>query len=176
MKNRHFTRTGRSEAGVTIIEMLIAIFVLTVGLLAMAQLFVAATMNNALATNTSGGVGDAQRRIEVYKSEAATNGITSALITSGAYNESTGTCPAYVNATGVSAQWSKETIWVYDKAGSLVTSAGMTASSSPPANYTSAQLRAPSEKSRLVVVRLEPKASDARYNQTVMLSAIIRGK
>jgi hypothetical protein len=167
---------AQREAGVTIIELVIAVGVLSVGLLAMAQLFIVATLNNAFAANTSSGVADAQRLIEAYKSEAATNGITSAIVTSGTYDEATRSSPAVQAATGAPPSvWYKESVWVFDKNGALVTTPGIAVSPASPPEFTGA-LASPSERSRLVVVRYEPKTSDSRYSQTVVLTSIIRGK
>src|SRR4051812_9310971 len=94
-----FRRAG--QEGVTMIEMLIAIAVLTIGLSALAQLFVVSTMNNAFAVNVSGGVTDAQRLLESWKVlvKNSTNNpkIADPLITSSMWNTSTNKCPAFDN-------------------------------------------------------------------------------
>lgn len=176
MKQLQFSRALRrrqTERGVTLIELMIAILVLTVGLAGLAQLLVVAAMNNTFAITTSGGVNDAQRLIEAWKSEAATHGIESSVITSSTWNSSTETCAAFAALPGyVSADSRyKENVWVFDWEGNLVG----TATPSLPPGISAGQLKAQADNSRLVYVRMEPKFDDPRTNQTVILTAIVTG-
>lgn len=163
----------KAERGVTLIELMIAILVLTVGLAGLAQLLVVAAMNNTFAITTSGGVNDAQRLIEAWKAEAAENGISSSVITSSTWNSSTQTCAAFAALPGyVSADSRyKENVWVFDWQGNLVGSA----TPSLPPGISAGQLKAQALNSRLVYVRMEPKFDDPRTNQTVVLAAIVTG-
>jgi prepilin-type N-terminal cleavage/methylation domain-containing protein len=166
----------QNERGVTIIEMLIAIAVLSIGLAALAQLFVVSTMNNAFAVNVSGGVTDAQRLLEswkvVAKNSTSNPKISDPLITSSMWDTSTNKSPAFDNLD--STQFSdsrypyKQYVWVYDKTG-LVGSA----SPGDPPGVTAGSLRAPSITSRLVYIRLVPKTTDPRFNQVITLVGVI---
>ena len=158
-----------SESGVTLIEMVIAILVLTIGLVGLAQLFIVASFNNSYAISTSGGVNDAQRLIEDWKSKARTN-ISHASITSSTYDEANQRCAAFV-ALGYDPDASphKESVWVYDRNGNLIGSA----SPSDPLGVTPGSLRAISDTSRLVYIEMKPKTNDPRYGQTVTISTII---
>jgi len=117
---------SRRERGLTLIELCIATLVLSVGLIALARLFVLATLNAALAVNISQGINDAQRLIEVYKTEAAINGATSSAIVSGTYSQAD-SGSAYYNAmlinggTGYRSVEFQEDVWVFDQSGTLVT-------------------------------------------------------
>jgi hypothetical protein len=156
----------------------IAILVLSVGLIGLARLFTIATLNAALAVNMSQGLNDAQRLMEVYKTEASTNGVTSSLIVSGTYS-ATDSSSAYYNAmlansgTGYRSDEFEENVWVFDEAGAVVTGS-YTVSPSLPPGYSAGDLRAPSASSRLVYVRLTPKIEDPRFNQVVTLIGQIR--
>ena len=164
----------------TLVELMMAVFVLTVGLLGLAQLFVMATMNNALSVNTSEGLIDAQRCLEAYGSIAATSpsGVEDPRIVSGTYDASTGNSPAYAAATvsaaypaGYDSERFRENDWVYDRMGVPVD--GPYAVSGVPSGIDPAALFAPSENSRLVVVQLDPVLPNPRYNQTITLSTVI---
>jgi prepilin-type N-terminal cleavage/methylation domain-containing protein len=161
-----------SEAGVTLIEMMIAILVLTIGLVALAQLFVAATMNNSYVVQTAGGINDAQRLLEHWKYLAAqdtVNGVSNAAITSSAYNTGTGQSQAFVDAltTNYSAANDafKEDVWVYKSDGTLV---GTNANTCPVSG-----LMAPTLGTRLVFIQMVPKNPDPRTNQTITLMTVI---
>lgn len=171
---RTLQRRRRAESGVSLIEMMIAILVLTVGLVSLAQLFTVATLNNMLAVTTSGGVNDAQRLVEAWKAEAMTNGITSAAIRSATYQTSTHECAAFVALAGYDSTASlyRENVWVFDWNGDLVGSANPTM----PPGVAAGTLRSPAVKSRLVYIRLDPKSPDPRANQTVIVTAIVAGK
>jgi prepilin-type N-terminal cleavage/methylation domain-containing protein len=170
-------RCGR-QRGLTLIELVIATLVLSVGLISLARLFVLATLNNSLAVNMSQGLNDAQRLIEVYKTAAATNGATSAVIVSGTYS-ATNSTSAFYNAmlvnggTGYRSEDFHEDIWVFDHTGALVTGS-YTVNPSLPPGYSAGDLRAPSSTSRLVYVRMVPTVENPRYNQTVTLMAYVR--
>lgn len=170
----------RVEAGVSLIEMMIAILVLTIGLVALAQLFVAATMNHSFVIDTSGGINDAQRLIERWKYIASTTSAssgpnieaTTGTITTSTYNTSTG-CAAFVNAlggTGYTAADSayQESVWVFDSAGAVVGTAGF---SCPVTG-----LVAPTQNSRIIYIQMVPKTPDPRVNQTLTMMAVIGGK
>jgi type II secretory pathway pseudopilin PulG len=179
MNNESGLRTKRNRArGVTLIELAIATLVLSVGLIGLARLFVLATLNSALAVNMSQGLNDAQRLIEVYKTAAATSGATSATIVSGTYS-STDSSSAFYNAmltnggTGYRSKDFRENVWVFDHNGNLV-SGTYTVSPSLPPGISAGDLRAPSDKSRLVYVRMEPIVPDQRYNQVVTLMDYVR--
>lgn len=166
--------SSRREAGVTLIEMLIAIGVLSVGLVSLAQLFVVATMGNSYAVTTSGGVNDAQRLVESWKIRAATNGIADAAITSATYDTGSQNCEAFAALPGFDSEASlyEPSVWVFDWKGRLVGSA----SPAYPPNVEFGSLAAVSESSRLVYIRLDPKSPDPRTNQVLELSAVIAGK
>jgi hypothetical protein len=173
-------RARRAEAGVTLIELLLSTFVLTVGLLGLAQLFVVATMNNSLSVTTSEGLIDAQRCLEAYRSIAMTSpqGINDTRLVSGTYDGGTGNSPAYAAATvsteypsGYDSPKYKENVWVYSNAGRVT--GGYAVSPADPPDVDPATLLAPSATSRLVVVRLEPITYDPRYNQPVTLTTLI---
>jgi prepilin-type N-terminal cleavage/methylation domain-containing protein len=171
MKRQRASRTP-NESGVTIIELVIAMAVLSVGLCGLAQLFVVSTMNNAYAVTTSGGINDAQRLIEAWKAEAWLNGIGSSAITSAAWDSSSGSNPAFAALSGYDSGKSqyREYVWVFNRAGSVV---GTISPSTPPDLPSGTTLQAVSTNSRLVYIRLEPKNPDPRYNQVITLSAII---
>lgn len=168
-------RAGSSrEAGVTLIEMLIAIGVLSVGLVSLAQLFVIATMGNSYAVTTSGGINDAQRLVEAWRIRAATNGISDAAITSATYDTGRQRCEAFAALQGFDSEASlyEQSVWVFDWEGRLVGSA----SPAYPPNVEFGSLAAVSESSRLVYIRMDPKSPDPRTNQVLELSALIAGK
>ena len=172
-------RRRNPQSGLTLIELMIAILVLMVGLLGMAKLFIYATLNTALAVNESQGVADAQKLIEAYKIEAATNGISSTVITSGTYVTATDSSPAYLAGTGGRSAEFNESVWVFDKTGTLVNPAGNTVNPATPTDpvtgytYAANELKSPSSTSRLVYVLLTPKVKDPRYNQAVRLMDIV---
>src|SRR5262249_42308471 len=152
LSHRKRSNTRRpSEAGVTIIEMMIAILVLTIGLVSLAQLFVAATMNNSFVVQTAGGINDAQRLLEHWKYLAAqdtVNGVSNAAITSSAYDTGTGQSAAFVaalttNYTPVNDAY-KEDVWVYKSDGTLV---GTNANTCPVSG-----LAAPTLGTRLIFI------------------------
>jgi Tfp pilus assembly protein PilV len=163
-----------AEAGVSLVEMIIAILVLTVGLVSLAQLFVVATLGNTYAVTTSGGINDAQRLIEAWKIRAATPSLPDSAITSATYNTGTGSCAAFAALTGYDESLSqyKENVWVFDWNGNLVGSASPTY----PPGVASGTLRSVSPKSRLIYIRMDPKSPDPRTNQVLELSAMIAGK
>jgi type II secretory pathway pseudopilin PulG len=181
MKYRMGSRPRRRrERGLTLIELVIATLVLSVGLIALARLFVLATLNAALAVNMSQGLNDAQRLVEVYKTEAASssNGASSAVIVSGTYS-ATNSSSAFYNAmlvnggTGYRSKDFHEDVWVFDQSGAVVSGSYPVSPSLPP-GYSAGDLRAPSASSRLVYVRMTPIVPDPRYNQAVTLMAYVR--
>lgn len=166
-------RRRKSQKGVTLIELMIAILVLTVGLMSLAQLFVVSTLNNALAINTSGAVNDSQRLIEALKIEASTNGISSSIIRSSSFNTSTNQNPLFATLTGyTSGARYKEYVWVFDWNGNLVGSATPTY----PPGVPTGTLRSVGTNSRLIYIRMEPVINDPRLAQVVTLAALINGK
>lgn len=163
------------ESGVTLIEMLIAIVVLTIGLAALAQLFVVAALNNTFAVTSSGAVNDAQRLIESWKVKAVSGYINDAAITSATYDSGTGKSAAFNQLAGYyTAEPSrfKESVWVFDQAGALVGTANPTT----PPGITAGSLRATGNASRFVYILMEPKIDDPRTIQPVVLTAIISGR
>ena len=167
------SRTRSTQSGVTMIEMLIATLVLSIGLVSLAQLFIVATLNNAFTVNISAGVNDAQRMIEVFRIEAASSpdGINSSLITSSSYDEGTGENSAFADLDGYDADEDrfKQYVWVFDNTGTLV---GTATPSYPPDEPTNA-FRSLSTNSVFVYIRMEPKFSDPRTNQTLILTAVV---
>jgi prepilin-type N-terminal cleavage/methylation domain-containing protein len=167
-----------AESGVTLIEMMIAILVLTIGLVAVAQLFVAATMNNSFVVANAGALNDAQRLIERFKYIAANDGtlhVGNAAITSSMYNEGTQQCDAFVNnVPGYNSANSgyKESVWVIRSDGTAVGSP----SPANPDGYAALELKAPTLGTRLVYVQMVPKIPDPRTNQTINLMAVIGEK
>jgi hypothetical protein len=180
--DREEPRVRRAEAGVTLVELLLSTFVLTVGLLGLAQLFVVATMNNSLSVTTSEGLIDAQRCLEAYRSIAMTSpqGINDTRLVSGTYDAGTGNSPAYAAATvsteypsGYDSPKYKENVWVYSDTGPVTGGYAVVPDDPPGVENPMTTLRAPSATSRLVVVYLEPITNDPRYNQPVMLTTLI---
>ena len=178
MKRR---RSGGAEDGVTLIELMIAIIVLGVGLLGIAQLFVVATMGNAFSVNTSEALVDAQRCLEGYRSiaiQAGGLGVADPRLVSGTVTGTgeTANSPAFEEATGgFNSEKYFENVWVFDWNGDLVVGTGArnyTVSPSAPPDYDG-RLAAPTAASLLVIVRLEPVYADNRYNQPITLASII---
>lgn len=167
-------RRSSHEAGVTLIEMLIALLVLSVGLVSLAQLFVVATVGNSFAVTTSGGINDAQRLVEAWKIRAATNGIADAAITSATYNDGSKHCAAFAALPGFDSNASQyePSVWVFDWKGKLV---GKASPEYPP-GVVFGSLIAASENTRLVYIRMDPKSPDPRTNQMLELSTMIAGK
>lgn len=163
-----------TESGVTLIEMLIAILVLSVGLVSLAQLFVVATIGNSFAVTTSGGINDAQRLVEAWRIQAATNGIGDAAITSATYDTGSQRCEAFAALPGFDSEASKyePSVWVFDWNGRLVGEA----SPAYPPNVEFGSLAATSEGTRLIYIRMDPKSPDPRTNQVLEMSAIIAGQ
>ena len=168
-------RANASEAGVTMIEMVIAIVVLSIGLVSLAQLFIVASFNNSYAIATSGGVNDAQRLVEYWKAIAAADDIDNAAITSSLYDAGTKKCAAFEDLTNedgstfdFDASAYKPSVWVFDKDGNVVGTAATL-----PDGITAGDLRAPSEDSRYVYIEMKPKSNDPRYGQPITLSAVI---
>ena len=176
MKLKPGPRRREAESGVTLVEMLIAIVVLTIGLAALAQLFVVAALNNTFAVTSSGAVNDAQRLIESWKVKAATGGIMHPDITSATWNSSTDKSAAFNQLDGyydpTNPTRFKEHVWVFDRNGALVG----TASPSSPPGATPGSLRSTGKESRLVYILMEPKVDDPKTIQPVVLTAIITGK
>lgn len=175
---RSLAAGSNRESGVTLIEMVIAILILTVGLVSLAQLFIVASYNNTYAVATSGGVNDAQRLVEFWKARAVLNGADDPMITSGTWNEETATCTpfeALLDEDGdpydFDASAYKPSVWVFDTDGNLVGSA----TPSLPPGISAGTLRAPAKNSRYVYILMTPKTKDPRYGQTVQLSAIVSG-
>jgi hypothetical protein len=164
----------QDEEGSTLVELAIAVLVLTVGLLGLAHLFVVATMTSALSVNTSEALIDAQRCLEAYRSIAVASpvGVADLRLVSGTCDSSIGNSPAYADATGHDSTGFEESVWVFNRSGALVTGAHAV-NPAAPEGINPAELRAPSQGSRLVIVRLEPILANARYNQTVTLSTVI---
>lgn len=170
-------RARSREAGVTMIEMVIAITVLSVGLVSLAHLFIVASFNNYYAIATSGGVNDAQRLVEYWKARAAVNGITDAEITSSTWDEDANSCAAFASLTAEDAggydpdaSAYKPSVWVFDDAGALV---GAANPAWPADIDEDIELKAPSANSRYVYIRMVPKSNDPRYGQEVTLSAVV---
>ena len=172
------------ERGLTLIELMIAVLVLSVGLIGLARLFVLATLNSSLAVNMSQGLNDAQRLVEAFKIEAASSGlgVASTTIVSGTYS-ATDASSVYYNAmlanSGAAYRSDEfyEDVWVFNEAGTVVqhpTSGTYPISPSLPPGYSAGALRSPSASSRLVYVRMRPKVPDPRYNQEVTLMALVR--
>jgi type II secretory pathway pseudopilin PulG len=169
MNTESGSRQRRNRArGVTLIELAIATLVLSVGLIGLARLFVLATLNSALAVNMSQGLNDAQRLIEVYKTEAALTTATSSKIVSGTYS-ATNSSSAYheamsINggATGYRSKDFRENIWVFDHNGNVISGTFPVSPSLPP-GFSAGDLRAPST--------IVP---DKRYNQVVTLMSYVR--
>jgi prepilin-type N-terminal cleavage/methylation domain-containing protein len=165
-----------AEDGVSLIEMMIAILVLTIGLVALAQLFVAATMNNTYVVATAGGLNDAQRLVEHWKYVSATSltsdGVSDTAITSSMYDPSTQQNAAFATLTNYVAANSayKEYVWVFKSDGTTVGS-----TTNEPANPPTG-LSAPTLNSRLVYIRMVPKSPDPRVNNTINLMAVVGGK
>ena len=171
---RRARRNG--ERGVTLIEMMIAIVILTIGLAALAQLFVVSLRNSQYAVTTSGGVNDAQWLVENWKIAAKDDatGIENPLITSATWDEDSGECAAFAalpDYDSANSQY-KESVWVFDRDGTLVGSADP----DMPDGFSDGDLQAPSTNSRLVYIVMEPKSSDPRINQRVTMTAIITGE
>jgi hypothetical protein len=175
------SRPGAREAGVTLIEMMIAILVLTLGLVGLSQLFVAATLNNSFVVSTAGGLNDAQRFIEQWKyivaTSSTTDGLSDPAITSSTYNTTTNQCDAFVSTlagTGYTAAGSayKESVWVFNNAGTLIG----TGNPNYPPGVAAGTLKAPTQNARLIYIRMVPKTNDPRANQTLTLVAVIGGK
>ncbi len=153
---------------------MIASVVLTVGLVSLAQLFVISTMNLSSSVSTSGGVNDAQRLIEAWKIEAATNGITSPAIRTATYDSTTDQCAAFAALPGYDSAASqfKENVWVFDWTGSLVG----TGTPDLPPGVEAGTLASVGANSRLVYVRLDPKRNDAQASAPITLMGLIVGK
>src|SRR5207245_1088649 len=104
----------RVEAGVTLIELMIASMVLAIGLIGLAKLFALAALNTSLAVNESQGLAEAQRIIEAMKIEAEINtyGVCTdsaystpeANIVSSTYDSSTSSCPLWDHYFGNSTR------------------------------------------------------------------------
>jgi hypothetical protein len=153
-------------------------------LLALAQLFVIATMNNALSTNVSEGLNDCQRLIEDFRIEAAVNGV----------EDSDGNAnPQIVSGnyaiTHYDSEKSTEYVYVLDEDGNIVESDGTRVAASGYfasnegtdldayyGNPADGKMAAPSKKSRLVIVRLVPINPDPRFNQTVTIVSVVNGR
>jgi Tfp pilus assembly protein PilV len=168
-------RRRSDETGVTLIEMMIAVLVLTIGLVALAQLFVVAALNNTYAVTTSGAVNDAQRLIESWKVKAAVNGISDPAITSALYNSGTDHSAAFAQLSGyygTQPSRFRESVWVFDVAGNVVG----TASPATPPGVAAGTLKSTGDNSRLIYVLMEPKIDDPRTIQPVILTAIVTGK
>jgi prepilin-type N-terminal cleavage/methylation domain-containing protein len=154
-------RAGRTrQDGVTLIEMVIAVAVMSVGLFAMAQLFIAATLNTAHARNESLSLQRGHMQIETLKQTAITSGITASAITSSSQTISTAPNPVVMNT------------YVLDMNGTLV--GGGNLPSDLAAVYGPGLSRAPSSNSRLVIVRLVPQMQNSRINNTITLVSVIR--
>ena len=174
-RKRSTRQRRRAESGVTLIEMMIALIVLTIGLVTLCQLFIVAYLNTQYAVTTSGGVNDAQWLVESWKVKAAgANGILDPDITSATWDSGTGTCQAFVDLDGyvtANSQY-KESVWVFDWEGNLVGSA----SPATPPGFADGELRAHSSNSRLVYILMEPKFPDPRTNQTVTMTSVVSGE
>ena len=162
------------QSGVTLIEMLIATLVLSIGLVSLAQLFIVATLNNAYTVNVSSGVNDAQKMIETFRVAAAKDGLSSPIITSSSYNASTGKNAAFAALAGYNAADDrfKQYVWVFNNSGTLI---GSATPNYPPGEPTNA-FRSLSSNSVFVYIRMEPKLADPRINQTIILTAVVYSK
>jgi prepilin-type N-terminal cleavage/methylation domain-containing protein len=176
MHTRTRARRRDTESGVTLIELLIAITILSIGLVALAQLFVVAALNNTFAVTTSGAVNNAQRLIESWKVKAAVSptGVDIDDITSGTYDEGTEQSTAFAQLDGYYAQESRfrESVWVFDRNGDIVGDADPEL----PPGITDGELRSAGEQSRLVYILMEPKVDDPKTIQTVVLTALVTGE
>src|ERR1041385_1373894 len=143
MGEKRRTMRRRVEAGVTLIELMIATMVLAIGLIGLAKLFALAALNTSLAVNESQGIADAQRLIEAMKIEAAnnTNGVWAdsayttpeANIVSSTYDSSSGSCPLWDHYFASSAsQDYKMSVWVIDNTGTRVVGSYAHTSDYPP--------------------------------------------
>jgi prepilin-type N-terminal cleavage/methylation domain-containing protein len=186
MSQTRTTCFSSDQAGVTLIEVLIAMVVLSIGLVALAELFVIATMNTARSTNVSQEINDAQRLIEDLKIVAANEGV-----------EGTGgTIPVkmrsgdYATSTdNYDSEKCTEFVYVLDANGAIIDENGdrvdaasyFTADGHPDlaalyGDPTAGLYAAPSKKSRLVICRMVPENPDLRFNQTVTLVSVINGR
>jgi Tfp pilus assembly protein PilV len=179
-------RVGRSRAGgFTILELMVAMLVLTIGIVGVAQLYAVATLNSTLSVNTSTGLIDAQRCLEAMRGIARSSslGINDPRLVSSTYSATLGSCPTYVTVTGYDSENFKESVWVYNSTGRVdgngIDPPGSTArgplyavAPALPPGYGSAPL-APSTTTLIVVVRLEPVSGSRRLNQPVTLTTVI---
>lgn len=169
------------ESGMTLAELMIAVLVLSVGLLGMAKLFTFATLNTALAVNQSQGVAEAQRLIETFKYIASTSGsgASDSRITSATYDTSTSNNPVFTGAiSGFVSEDFKPSVWVFDNTGALVTGSYTVNPTMPTdpttgVTYAAGSLKSPSSTSRLVYILMTPKVKDPRYNQAFALTAMV---
>jgi hypothetical protein len=173
------------SSGVTIVELMIALLVLSVGIIGIAQLYAVATVTGALSVNTSTGLVDAQRCIEAMRgiAHSSSSGIKDPRLVSATFDSSRGNSPTYLTVTGYDSERFRENIWVYSNTGRVdgngVDPPGSTTHGSPyavssvlPPGYTTAPL-APTASSLTVVVRLEPIVKDRRFIQSVTLATVI---
>ena len=173
------------NSGVTIIELMIALLVLSVGIIGIAQLYAVATMTGALSVNTSTGLVDAQRCLEAMRgiAHSSSAGIHDPRLVSATYDSDRGNCPTYHTATGYDSERFRENVWVYnntgrvdgngvDPPGSTASGSAYTVSSLLPPGYNTMPI-APTANSLTVIVRLEPIASNRRLVQSVTLATVI---
>ena len=186
-----------SEAGVTLVELMIACLVMVIGLVAMAQLFIVATMSQTLAVNQSHGAEDCQRFVDALRVEVLNDGL-------GVQDPSTGTITfnadifsatyqtsGITSCTGLTSgnpaflyhmycydpTWFTPKVWIYDFDGNLVNPYGTMDPAEPP-GVASADLTSPSKGCVKVFVRLDPRDESGygrRSNVPVTLTAIVSG-
>jgi prepilin-type N-terminal cleavage/methylation domain-containing protein len=167
--NTKSPRNASAQRGFTLLEVLVATFIMTVGLLGTAQLFIAASFLNSLNGNTSHSLSEAERITENLKIVAATAS-SQALVD--AQLTSTVTQPD-TKATNPT----RTEVYVLDDSGALVqTGSSVSLPSDLAATYGPNKTRAPSARTRLVIVRFTPTQLNERVNDTVTLVATVEMK
>ena len=163
-------QSGRcAQNGFSILEVMVAIAIMSVGLFGMAKLFIATALVNSFSTNTSQYLTTTEQTIESFKvtaatatSQAAVDNVVKSSVTEPATD-------AAVTATTA--------VYVLDNSGNLFPSGTtVTLPSDLAAVYGPNKTCAPSARSRLVIVRLTPKYADNRLNQVVTLVSTVEMK
>lgn len=169
MQTQPIRSAPEAESGFTLFEFVIAAGILTVGIFGTAQLFIAASLLNSFAANTSQSLTDAQQTLEGFRVVASTARSQTAVddvVRSSVVEPD----PSAANPVRVAT-------YVVDHEGHLVPSG--TPLTLPPdlaALYGPDKTRAPSARSRLVIIRRTPERGDTKVNQVVTLVSTIEMK
>jgi hypothetical protein len=168
MQSKTVRSTQSAQAGFSILEVVIAASLMTVGLLGVTQLFISTTLLNMFSTSTSQSLAQAERQLEIFR-------VTASIATSQAAVDDV--VKSSLTEAVAGAVDSRVAVYVIDNNGNLFPSGtSITLPADLGAVYGPGQTRAPSVRTRLAIIRLTPNIPDPKVSQVVTLVSTIEMK